>query len=240
MISNPEKAEEIFKKHIVHKNEFLNNPWKILNNPNLLICYGGKLYTYNAAIPLIMSLLLYKEELPESVVNNLLENKSIFNFLRSKKPNLNSIQLTPNSHSNEECTIEIDKKKKKRNSIKKLRYLSPSSNEIKMLGLVEGRNEIAFVCNSKLSGRQVLKAEIYLWKSNSKIVISDVDGTITRSDVLGHIMPYVGKDWSHEGIVELYNNIEQNGYQFIYLTARSICQSVATKNYLNNLSQCKF
>jgi len=237
LISNPERAEEIFKKQIVSKQEFMNNPWKILNHPNLLICYADKLYTYNAAIPLLMGLLVYKEEPPQSVINKLLENKSIFDFLRSKKPTLTTIKLNSNSESCEEGTVKLDKKYKKKDSMKKTKSLTPSSEELKQLGLVEGRNEIAFVCYSKLSGRQILKAEIYLWQSDSKIVISDVDGTITRSDVLGHIMPIVGKDWSHEGIVELFNNIERNGYKIIYLTARSIYQTFATKNYLQNLSQ---
>lgn len=39
-------------------------------------------------------------------------------------------------------------------------------------------------------------------------MVSDVDGTITRSDVLGHLAPLVGKDWSHAGVAQLYNNIK--------------------------------
>jgi phosphatidate phosphatase LPIN len=237
LISEPNKAEEIFKKHIVNKDEFMDNPWKILNHPNLLICYADKLYTYNAAVPLLMSLLVYKEEPPVSVINKLLENKSIFDFLRSKKPNLNTIKLHTNGESCEEFVNKLDIRIKKTTSLKKIKSLTPSTEELKLLGLVDGKNEIAFVCYSKLSGRQILRADIYLWSQNSKIIISDVDGTITRSDVLGHLMPIVGKDWSHDGIVELYNNIEANGYKFLYLTARSICQSIATKNYLQNLNQ---
>ena len=236
LISHPDKAEEIFKKNIVIKEEFMDNPWKILNHPNLLICYADKLYTYNAAIPLLISLLVYKEEPPTGVINKLLENKSIFDFLRSKKAKLNTIKF----HNSESCQESINKVEKnmiKKSYIKKEKSLRPTSEELKLLGLVEGKNEIMFVCYSKLSGRQVLKADIHLWSKKSKIIISDVDGTITRSDVLGHLMPIVGKDWSHDGIVELYNNIESNGYKFIYLTARSICQSTMTKNYLQNLSQ---
>lgn len=63
---------------------------------------------------------------------------------------------------------------------------------------------------------------IYLWDYNDKIVISDVDGTITRSDVLGHVLPRVGKDWSQPNTVELYKSIQANGYKMLYLTARAI------------------
>ncbi len=31
------------------------------------------------------------------------------------------------------------------------------------------------------------------------IVISDIDGTITRSDLPGMFLPYVGRDWSQIG-----------------------------------------
>jgi phosphatidate phosphatase LPIN len=43
-----------------------------------------------------------------------------------------------------------------------------------------------------------------MWDYTTKIVISDIDGTVTKSDVGGHVMPRFGKDWSHESICELY------------------------------------
>lgn len=57
-----------------------------------------------------------------------------------------------------------------------------------------------------------MSGSIFLWEKNSKIVISDIDGTITISDVLGHLMPLVGKEWAHKGIVRFYNDIAKNGY----------------------------
>ena len=54
--------------------------------------------------------------------------------------------------------------------------------------------------------------------------MSDLDGTVTRSDVLGHMLPRVGLDWSHGGIAKLYANVERQGYKLIYLSSRSIAQ----------------
>ena len=34
-------------------------------------------------------------------------------------------------------------------------------------------------------------------------MVSDVDGTITKSDVLGHVMTAIGRDWSHVGVTKL-------------------------------------
>lgn len=60
---------------------------------------------------------------------------------------------------------------------------------------------------SSLQGNQEIDGKIYFWDYTTKIVISDVDGTITKSDVLGHVLPRFGSDWSHPGIVELYQKI---------------------------------
>jgi phosphatidate phosphatase LPIN len=228
ILKNPDKAEEIFHKNLIKKEEFLKDPWKILNNSNLLISYEEKLYTYKAAAPLLFSLLAFGEPLPDMKIDELLTNKSVFSVFSSKKMNISDIKLTHNEEGN---------LKKKRHSIPKVKSFVPTANELKMLGLKEGKNEISFVCKTRLSGQQILTADIYLWEYNSKIVISDIDGTITRSDVLGQIMPIIGKDWSHDGVTELFTNIEKNGYKILYLTARAICQATATKNYLHSLFQ---
>ena len=117
----------------------------------------------------------------------------------------------------------------------KYKSFFPSSNQIKKLELKEGPNEIS----STTGGIQTLKSHIYLWKSNQKIIIGYIDGTITKSDILGYIFPFFGKDWSHEGVTDLFTNLYKNGYKIIYLTARAIGQSNMTRNYLNNLIQEK-
>jgi phosphatidate phosphatase LPIN len=84
---------------------------------------------------------------------------------------------------------------------------------------------------------QSLRGRIFLWDETTKIVISDVDGTITKSDVLGQVLPMIGKDWSHKGVVSLYTNVKKNGYELLYLTSRAIGQADQTRNYLEKLSQ---
>lgn len=68
-------------------------------------------------------------------------------------------------------------------------------------------------------------------------MISDIDGTITRSDVLGHLMPFVGKDWSHKGVCEFFTNLIKNKYLLIYLTARNFGQAKKTLRYLESVKQ---
>jgi phosphatidate phosphatase LPIN len=112
--------------------------------------------------------------------------------------------------------------------------LKLDSTELKMLNLREGKNQVIF----KISGlNKQLDGNIYLWKMDSKIIVSDVDGTITRSDVWGHLYGIMGKDWTHNGVASLYTNIVKNGYKIVYLTARPLGQSSSTKSYLKNVCQ---
>ena len=68
-------------------------------------------------------------------------------------------------------------------------------------------------------------------------MISDIDGTITKSDLLGHLLPRVGFDWSHRGVTRLFSNIKANGYVFMFLSSRAIAQASATRDYLHTLNQ---
>ncbi|CAN7048675.1 unnamed protein product [Brassica oleracea var. botrytis] len=80
-------------------------------------------------------------------------------------------------------------------------------------------------------------AHIYQWRWDTKIVISDVDGTITKSDVLGQFMPLVGRDWTQSGVARLFSAIKENGYQLLFLSAPAIVQAYLTRSFLNNLKQ---
>lgn len=110
----------------------------------------------------------------------------------------------------------------------------PSSDQLGSLDLKPGANEIRFVLASRTAQ---LRCRIFLWSNDSKIVISDVDGTITRSDLLGHLLPAVGRDWSQVGVAGLYSQIAKNGYKMLYLTARPIGQASQTRDFLHNVTQ---
>lgn len=92
-------------------------------------------------------------------------------------------------------------------------------------------NEIAFSVTTAYQGTSRCKCYLFRWKYNDKVVISDIDGTITKSDVLGHILPMVGRDWAQIGVAQLFSKIEENGYKMLYLSARAIGQSKVRKSY---------
>jgi len=126
------------------------------------------------------------------------------------------------------------KKRRKRHKRRKrgVKSTRPTSEMLKSMHLNAGRNTIKFIVSSSLQGEQVVEAAIYLWPHTQKIVVSDVDGTITKSDVLGQLMPWIGSNWSHNGVAEFYTNIAKNGYQLLYLTSRAIGQADLTRQYL--------
>lgn len=116
----------------------------------------------------------------------------------------------------------------------------PTSEMLKSLKLQPGLNKIKYSVQSKFRGEQSLTGHIYLVPPDTKIVISDIDGTITRSDFLGQLVPMFGRDWSHDGVSELFYNIYKNRYFMLYLSARPIGQAAQTRNYLTKLAQKDF
>ncbi|XVF76562.1 hypothetical protein PTKIN_Ptkin13bG0275800 [Pterospermum kingtungense] len=113
----------------------------------------------------------------------------------------------------------------------------PTNEQIASLNLKDGQNMVTFSFCTRVLGTQQVDAHIYLWKWNAKIVISDVDGTITKSDVLGQFMPLVGRDWTQSGVAKLFSAIKENGYQLMFLSARAIAQACLTRSFLLNLKQ---
>uniref|UniRef100_A0A8B9VWP1 phosphatidate phosphatase n=1 Tax=Anas zonorhyncha TaxID=75864 RepID=A0A8B9VWP1_9AVES len=108
-----------------------------------------------------------------------------------------------------------------------------SSDQIAKLKLRDGPNDVVFSITTQYQGTCRCAGTIYLWNWNDKIIISDIDGTITKSDALGHILPQFGKDWTHQGIAKLYHSINENGYKFLYCSARAIGMADITRGYLH-------
>uniref|UniRef100_A0A5F8HE17 phosphatidate phosphatase n=1 Tax=Monodelphis domestica TaxID=13616 RepID=A0A5F8HE17_MONDO len=101
------------------------------------------------------------------------------------------------------------------------------------LKLQDGPNDVVFSITTQYQGTCRCAGTIYLWNWNDKIIISDIDGTITKSDALGQILPQLGKDWTHQGIAKLYHSINENGYKFLYCSARAIGMADMTRGYLH-------
>lgn len=163
-------------------------------------------------------------------INNIPTNEKIKLLIEGLEKGKNKIEFSIMSPS------KMDKFKKKikkeTNNIKKQANKEEkeedenSDNDV----IIENESETLDV---EFKKRQVI-GNIYLWDITDKILISDVDGTITKSDLGGQVLPRIGFDYCQNGICELLNRINSNGYRIIYLTARGIGQSGDTRNYLFN------
>jgi len=121
------------------------------------------------------------------------------------------------------------RKERSRTFAKTLRL---TSDQLRALNLKPGANTMSFTVN-----RSTCNAFMFYWKHDVPIVISDIDGTITKSDALGHVLNMIGRDWTHQGVAKLYTDIVNNGYNIFYLTSRSVGQADTTRAYLNGVVQ---
>jgi len=104
-----------------------------------------------------------------------------------------------------------------------------SSDDLEELNLKPGLNEARYVSQEL---EEIIHFSVFLFDETEKFILSDIDGTITESDVKGHISTFLGITSVHKNVVQLFDKIGQNGYTLIYLTARSMAQEEDTKHYL--------
>ncbi|XP_026197422.1 phosphatidate phosphatase LPIN1 isoform X2 [Anabas testudineus] len=150
----------------------------------------------------------------------------------------------PNRHKEESSSSDEDPRESHQSSpsiqseltsggVSYKKTLRLTSEQLMSLQLQDGPNDVVFSVTTQYQGTCRCQGTIYLWNWDDKIIISDIDGTITRSDTLGHILPTLGKDWTHQGIAQLYHKVSQNGYKFLYCSARAIGMADMTRGYLN-------
>ena len=140
-----------------------------------------------------------------------------------------SVDADTNAGKDEEQEVEFRK------------TLVPSSETLGRLPLEFGQNLLTFtVCDSDEKAEYSLHCYAFLYKWNIRLIVSDIDGTITKSDFRGIFFSQVlglKSFWSQHGLAKLYSAIERNGYKFMYLSARAIAQSSATRDYLQSVVQ---
>lgn len=252
-----------FTQHMVSYEDLTKNPG-LLDDPNLVVKINEKHYNWAVAAPMILSLQAFQKNLPESTVDKLEKEKMPrkggrwwFSWRRRDFP--------AEEHSSQREKATTRKQQGEKTEVlssdddvpdspvilevppmpsstpgyvptykKSLRL---SSDQIRCLNLNEGANDVVFSVTTQYQGTCRCKATIYLWNWDDKVVISDIDGTITKSDALGHILPQLGKDWTHQGITSLYHKIHLNGYKFLYCSARAIGMADLTKGYLQWVSE---
>jgi len=241
----------------------------LLSDPKVIYKLFGYYHEWDTIAPFIMSVVIFKKPLSDEALKQVLlagkkDQPGWFSWgpkvSPKPTPSLRPKSSTPNfptksTRFQKELASSSMKTEKEesslgnshvahagsdsthRNYAKSLRL---NSEQLKTLPLNKGVNTIQFSVVSGFQGKATCSARIFLWDWDSKVVISDIDGTITKSDVLGHVFTMVGRDWTHKGVASLYTNIAKNGYEFLYLTSRAIGQAGSTRDYLAKVEQDQF
>jgi phosphatidate phosphatase PAH1 len=108
--------------------------------------------------------------------------------------------------------------------------LRPAPEDLEDLELRDGLNELGFSVSSAPNTR--FTAELWVWPADVAIVLCDIDGTITRSDILGYGAHKLGFDAAHSGVSEAFQAIERQGYRTVYVSARPITKAAKTREML--------
>jgi len=108
----------------------------------------------------------------------------------------------------------------------------PTQEYLTSMRLAKGVNRVRF---TSMITRQSAFAKIFVWDTDVKIVVTDIDGTITRSDVRGHLCSRLGVKWHHNSVADCFRKLNELGYKIVYLTARSVTMEVCTRKYIEEL-----
>uniref|UniRef100_A0A671WRQ9 phosphatidate phosphatase n=1 Tax=Sparus aurata TaxID=8175 RepID=A0A671WRQ9_SPAAU len=210
LTDNREITKEQFHEKIISYQQFADNP-SIIDDPNLVVKIGSKYYNWSTAAPLMLAMQAFQKPLPKAAVENIMKEKMPKKggrwWFSWRGRNSNSKSVISPADLKTGITLSLQ--------------------------LQDGPNDAVFSVTTQYQGTCRCQGTIYLWNWDDKIIISDIDGTITRSDTLGHILPTLGKDWTHQGIAQLYHKVSQNGYKFLYCSARAIGMADMTRGYLH-------
>jgi hypothetical protein len=97
--------------------------------------------------------------------------------------------------------------------------------------LKPGRNDVRM----QLMGSRALfdvQTCFYLWDSRDKVVVCDIDGTVTRSDLLGYSAHLLGYEYTHDGVTDVLTYLDEMGYKILFLTARPVTVADQTRKFL--------
>uniref|UniRef100_A0A672RGZ0 phosphatidate phosphatase n=1 Tax=Sinocyclocheilus grahami TaxID=75366 RepID=A0A672RGZ0_SINGR len=237
-LSENREITKEFEERAISYQEFADNP-SIIDDPNLVVKIGTKYYNWTTAAPIVLAMQVFQKPLPKATVENIMKEKM------PKKGGRwwFSWRGRNNSSKSEDSSFVLRRTSKhlifhracKVNQSQTMLWkptLQACSSQAS-LHLKDGPNDVVFSVTTQYQGTCRCEGTIYLWTWDDKIVISDIDGTITRSDTLGHILPTLGKDWTHQGIARLYHRVSQNGYKFMYCSARAIGMADMTRGYLH-------
>ena len=206
--------------------------WGKPEDPNLPIkCYGGDLSEslksgVNDMVIVKQNDGTLKSTPLQARIGKLSNWRTMFKSRKGRKAKIyvNNVRVLPDAKIILSSTGAVYINEKSRSPT-----CSFTSNELKQITLNEGLNEALLVVDDL---KIELPFSIYLLNQGNRLVITDVDGTITTSDFKGFIGGNMGIDVHHANVVEFLDKVSKNGYTVIYLSARPVSIDEFTRDYL--------
>jgi phosphatidate phosphatase LPIN len=121
--------------------------------------------------------------------------------------------------------------------------LSPSQEELNEMELEFGENQFEFVLHDGTESELRIGAKLFLWPITAKIVITEIDGAISRLAGTSRMFStlFLNEEQSfHPGAPQFYSKLAENGYHIVYLSCRGIHQADVIQDILKRSEQGKF
>ena len=201
-----------------------------INNQNLVVKIKESIYTWEIGLSILLAKYAFNVHMNPIQINEMVEKKKNQGWLRFLSNQKRKFVIETDNYeakadtSNDQKTPVVPNEQI---TTKMVRV--PPSDLLKQLGLQKGVNHAKFSIEGTATP---LSCRIYLWDYKTKIVVSDIDGTITTSDVFGQLMHVFKEKYIHRDVVKLYQHFKLNGYEIVYLTARAISQYQQTQEFL--------
>lgn len=114
----------------------------------------------------------------------------------------------------------------------------PSQLDLQHMNLKLGCNKMTCICNTadQWLQQRIISFDIWLYDVNDKLIVMDIDGTITKSDLQGYIETVllgIYNNHIHDGIYTFLDVMKNHhNLHVLYLTARPIADVHVTKQLL--------
>jgi len=140
-----------------------------------------------------------------------------------------------------------------RRRYRKYRYrkvLVPAQEQLNMLGLLDGGNEVQF----HLDGCAPLRSQLFVWPEDARIVVTDLEGVFSKGNArhaTGVWVSFLGGGSYHSSAVmaasknkemdhciRLFAGLHKQGYRIIYIAQNSptnISPLLSSKEYLSSI-----
>ncbi|KAF0730333.1 hypothetical protein Ae201684_012331 [Aphanomyces euteiches] len=218
----PEAANELFQRFLVTPEVFHANPISILQDPKVMILAHGALHRYDLfmqAFFISKVCFLPSEDVLPSASTHPQEPMhpeptatplpSEVNDQKSTEPSrwLRWFRSTSSSISNDDSSPRV---------------LFPSQKQLDLMNLAFGANKLEFRIKATVFGEddKVATSTFYLWHTTTKLVVADVEATISSDHRTSSFLRSSVKEVVIDGAVDFYGHIVHHGYEVVYLSSR--------------------